>query len=242
MKKKNNLWNKVSNKNKKILIILASTLLVALIIFATLIIVRKTKENIVIKELNKINELDVATDEIDMNIKSSGELKIVEEAIKNYYKDFFNLKKTMNDNRAEALLNILTPEYLGKNKSKLNDVKKELEEKNKNFEDNIDNLIEMLKDYKIISYIDKTKISKHNYEFYKSLMITEDDKVIIKDLEGIKKNNQEKYGYVNEIIGLLTKNSSYWYIKDNKLYIDGKNLLNKYNELRNKVYDLEESK
>ena len=88
MKKKNNLWNKVSNKNKKILIILASTLLVALIIFATLIIVRKTKENIVIKELNKINELDVATDEIDMNIKSSGELKIVEEAIKNYYKDY----------------------------------------------------------------------------------------------------------------------------------------------------------
>lgn len=242
MKKKNNLWNKVSKKNKKLVIILASILLVALIIFLTLVIVRKNKESVVIKELNKINELDVSTDEVDMNIKSSGELKIVEEAIKNYYKDFFNLKKTMNDNRAEALLNILTPEYLSKNKNKLNDVKKEFEEKNKSFEDNIDNLIEMLKDYKIISYIDKTKISKHNYEFYKSLMITEDDKVIIKDLEEIKKNNQEKYGYVEEIIELLTKNNSYWYIKDKKLYIDGKDLLNKYNELRNKVYDLEESK
>lgn len=242
MKKKNNLWNKVSKKNKILVIILASILLVALIIFLTLIIIRKNKESVVIKEINKINELDVSKDEIDMDIKSSGELRIVEEAIKNYYKDFFDLKRTMNNNRAEALLNILTPEYLGKNKSKLKDVKKELSEKNKEFEDNIDKLIEMLKDYKIISYIDKTKISKHNYEFYKSLMITDDDKVIIKDLEGIKKNNQEKYGYVEDIIELLIKNNSSWYIKDKKLYIDGKDFLNKYNELRNKVYNLEESK
>ena len=242
MKKKNNLWNKVSKKNKILVIILASILLVALIIFLTLIIIRKNKESVVIKEINKINELDVSKDEIDMDIKSSGELRIVEEAIKNYYKDFFDLKKTMNNNRAEALLNILTPEYLGKNKSKLKDVKKELSEKNKEFEDNIDKLIEMLKDYKIISYIDKTKISKHNYEFYKSLMITDDDKVIIKDLEGIKKNNQKKYGYVEDIIELLIKNNSSWYIKDKKLYIDGKDFLNKYNELRNKVYNLEESK
>ena len=190
MKKKNNLWNKVSKKNKILVIILTSILLVALIIFLTLIIIRKNKESVVIKEINKINELDVSKDEIDMDIKSSGELRIVEEAIKNYYKDFFDLKKTMNNNRAEVLLNILTPKYLGKNKSKLKDVKKELSEKNIEFEDNIDKLIEMLKDYKIISYIDKTKISKHNYEFYKSLMITDDDKVIIKDLEGIKKNNQ----------------------------------------------------
>ena len=216
MNKNKSKLKKVIKKNKKILLILGSVLIIALIAFIILFATRIKKERVVIKEVDKINELDVSKDEIDMEIKSSGELAIVEQSIKNYYKDFFALKKTLNDNRAEALLNILTPEYLNKNKKKLSDVKKEFETKNTAFEDNVDNLIEMLKDYKIISYIDKTKISKHNYEFYKSLMITEDDKVIMKDLEDMK--------------------------KDNKLYIDGKDILNEYNELRNKVYDLKESK
>ena len=166
--KKNNLnIKKVIKKNKKILIILGSILLVALLTFIVLLTNRIKKEKVVIKELDKINELDINNDSIDMEIKSKGELRIVEEAIKNYYKDFFELKKKYNDNRAEALFNILTPEFLYKNYNKLNDVKKDFGDKNKSYEDNIDNLIEMYKDYKITSYIDKDSISKHNYEFYK---------------------------------------------------------------------------
>ena len=240
--KKNSLWNVLSKKNKKIVIILFSVLLISLIIFLTLIITRKNRESVVIDELNKINELDINKDEIDMDIKSSGELRIVEEAIKNYYKEFFEYKKKYNDNCAEALFNILTPDYLNNNKNKISDVKKDFEAKNKSYEENIDNLIEMYKDYKIISYIDKDKVSKHNYEFYKSLMITDDDRVIVKELENNKKTNGEKYEYVIEVLDLLNKNKAYWYVKDNKLYIDGKDTLNKYNELRNKVYELEEDK
>lgn len=239
--KKSNL-KKIIKKNKKILIILGSVLLVALITFIILISTRISKERVVIKELDKINELDISKDSIDMDIKSSGELKIVEEAIKNYYKDFFELKKKYNDNRAEALFNILTPEFLYKNYNMLNNVKKDFESKNKAYEENIDSLIEMYKDYKILSYIDKDSISKHNYEFYKSLMITDEDLITVKDLEEAKRNNQEKYKYVVEVLDLLQKNKEKWYVKDNKLYIDGKDILNKYNELRNKVYDLEESK
>ena len=239
--KKNNL-KRIIKKNKKILIILGSILLVALIAFTILITTRIKKERVVIKELDKINELDINKDSIDMEIKSKGQLKIVEEAIKNYYKEFFEYKKKYNDNRAEALFNILTPEYLYKNYNMLADVKKEFEEKNKAYESNIDSLIEMYKDYKILSYINKDSVSKHNYEFYKSLMITEDDRVTIKDLEEAKRNNQEKYKYVIEVLDLLQKNKSNWYVKDNKLYIDGKDILNKYNELRTKVYDIEESK
>ena len=242
MKKTNLNIKKVIKKNKKLLIILGSILVIALIIFTILVTNRIKKEKVVIKELDKINELDISKDSIDMEIKSKGELKIVEEAIKNYYKDFFELKKKYNDNRAEALFNILTPEYLYEKYNKLTDVKKEFEEKNKSYEENIDNLIEMYKDYKITSYIDKDSISKHNYEFYKSLMITDEDRVTIKELEEAKRNNQEKYKYVVEVLDLLQKNKEKWYVKDNKLYIDGKDILNKYNELRKKVYDLEENK
>ena len=238
---KSNL-KKVIKKNKKPLIILGSILLVILIVFIILLTTRLSRERVVIKELDKINALDITKDEIDMEIKSSGELKIVEEAIKNYYKDFLELKKKYNDNRAEALFNILTPKFLYDKYNMLNDVKKDFESKNKTYEENIDKLIEMYKDYKITSYIDKDSISKHNYEFYKSLMITDEDLVTIKDLEETKRNNQEKYNYVVEVLDLLIKNKANWYVKEDKLYIDGKDTLNKYNELRNKVYDLEESK
>ena len=238
---KSNL-KKVIKKNKKSLIILGSILLVILIVFIILLTTRLSRERVVIKELDKINALDITKDEIDMEIKSSGELKIVEEAIKNYYKDFLELKKKYNENRAEALFNILTPKFLYDKYNMLNDVKKDFESKNKTYEENIDNLIEMYKDYKITSYIDKDSISKHNYEFYKSLMITDEDLVTIKDLEETKRNNQEKYNYVVEVLDLLIKNKANWYVKEDKLYIDGKDTLNKYNELRNKVYDLEESK
>ena len=238
---KSNL-KKVIKKNKKSLIILGSILLVILIVFIILLTTRLSRERVVIKELDKINALDITKDEIDMEIKSSGELKIVEEAIKNYYKDFLELKKKYNENRAEALFNILTPKFLYDKYNMLNDVKKDFESKNKTYEENIDKLIEMYKDYKITSYIDKDSISKHNYEFYKSLMITDEDLVTIKDLEEAKRNNQKKYNYVVEVLDLLIKNKANWYVKEDKLYIDGKDTLNKYNDLRNKVYDLKDSK
>ena len=241
MNKNNKKIKKVLN-HKRLFLTIGSVVLVIIIALIIILTSRVRKENVVRKELDKINELDISKDSIDMEIKSSGELKIVEEAIKNYYKDFFELKKKYNDNRAEALFNILTPDYVYDNYKKLKDIKKDFEEKNKSYEANIDSLIEMYKDYKIISYIDKDKISNHNYEFYKSLMITDEDRVIIKELEEAKRTNQEKYKYVIEVIDLLDKNKAHWYVKDSKLYIDGKDILNKYNELRSKVYDLEENK
>ena len=241
MNKNNKKIKKVLN-HKRLFLTIGSVVLVIIIALIIILTSRVRKENVVRKELDKINELDISKDSIDMEIKSSGELKIVEEAIKNYYKDFFELKKKYNDNRAEALFNILTPDYVYDNYNKLKDIKKDFEEKNKSYEANIDSLIEMYKDYKIISYIDKDKISNHNYEFYKSLMITDEDRVIIKELEEAKRTNQEKYKYVIEVIDLLDKNKAHWYVKDSKLYIDGKDILNKYNELRSKVYDLEENK
>ena len=239
---KNNKKIKKTLNHKRVFLTIGSIALVIIIALIIILTSRVRKENVVRKELDKINELDINNESIDMEIKSSGELKIVEEAIKNYYKDFFELKKKYNDNRAEALFNILTPDYVYDNYNKLKDVKKDFEEKNKSYEANIDSLIEMYKDYKIISYIDKDKISSHNYEFYKSLMITDEDRVIIKELEEAKRTNQEKYKYVIEVIDLLDKNKAHWYVKDSKLYIDGKDILNKYNELRSKVYDLEENK
>ncbi len=135
--------------NKK-RVALVSSILLIIIVALILFLYRKGMENRIIDEQNKINEQE--TYEVDMKIKSSGELKLVEEAMKKYYQDYLTYKKSVNESRADFLANTLTPSFLKSNRKKLSDVKKEFSEKKKEFEENIDKMIEMLSEKKILSY------------------------------------------------------------------------------------------
>ena len=103
-------------------------------------------------------------------------------------------------------------------------------------------MIEMFDEEKILSYLDKDKVSKHNYEFYKELMILPEDKETLENIKTFKENNQEKLGYVYELLDLLSNSKNSWYVKDDKLYIDSDSTLKKYNELRVRIYNLDKSK
>ncbi len=73
-------------------------------------------------------------------------------------------------------------------------------------------------------------------------MINDDDKKIVKELEEFKSDNEEKHKALLELIDLLIKKSSQWYVQDDNLYIDNKDTLNKYNELRVRIFNLDRSK
>ena len=225
--------------NKK-RVALVSSILLIIIVALILFLYRKGMENRIIDEQNKINEQE--TYEVDMKIKSSGELKLVEEAMKKYYQDYLTYKKSVNESRADFLANTLTPSFLNSNRKKLSDVKKEFSKKKKEFEENIDKMIEMLSEKKILSYLDKKKVSSYNYKFYKKIMINDDDKKIVKELEEFKSDNEEKHKALLELIDLLIKKSSQWYVQNDNLYIDNKDTLNKYNELRVRIFNLDRSK
>jgi len=222
------------NKKK---VILVSIIFLIIVVSIILFLYRKGMENRVINEQNEINE----TGKIDNDLKSKGELKIVEKAMKDYYKDYLEYKEFVNNGRADNLANTLTPDYLNKNKKKLSDIKKEFSKKNDEFNENIDKMIEMLSEKKILSYLDKKKVSNCNYKFYKKIMISSEDKELIKELEEFKEDNKDKYQALIDLIDLLIKKSSIWYVKDDSLYIDNKDTLNKYNELRVRIFNLDRS-
>ncbi len=223
---------------KKDFLIIGTIVFVILIIIGLFYINRLSKEKVVRDELNKINE----TEEVNDEIKASGELKEVERAIKNYYKDYFAYKDIVDQTRSDALANLLTPSYLNENRKKLKNVKKDFQEKNKEFIENIDKMIEMFDEKKILSYLDKNKVSNHNYNLYKELMILPEDKKTLENIKEFKENNQEKQDYLYELIDILSSSNSSWYVKDDKLYIDTDATLKKYNELRVRIYNLDKSK
>ena len=227
-----------NKKNKNIYFIIGTIIFVILIIFGLLRLHRLNREGIIRDELNKINE----TLEVDEEIKSSGELKYVEEAIKNYYKDYFSYKKIVDETRSDALANLLTPKYLNDNRKNLKKVKEEFKEKNELFQDAIDKMIEMFEDYKILSYLDKEEVNDANYSFYKELMITKEDKIVLENIKEFKETNKEKYDYLIELVDLLNGSSSSWYVKDDNLYIDTDYTLKKYNELRTRIFNLDKSR
>jgi len=251
MKKQNEKKKKIVKKDQELIEVIEKKrnykkdfLIIGTIIFVILIILglfylnRLSKEKVVRDELNEINETETVSDEI----KASGELKEVEKAIKNYYIDYFTYKDIVDQTRSDALANLLTPSYLNDNRKKLKKVKKEFEEKNKEFIENIDKMIEMFDEKKILSYIDKKKVSSHNYKLYKELMILPDDKKTLESIKEFKENNQEKQGFLYELIDVLSSSNSSWYVKDDKLYIDTDATLKKYNELRVRIYNLDKSK
>ncbi|MBP5683741.1 MAG: hypothetical protein J6X02_00615 [Bacilli bacterium] len=223
---------------KKTFLIVGTFVLVSLIIVGLLYLNIISKERVLRNELNKINK----TEEVDETIKSSGELKILEKAIKDYYNDYFSYKDIVDETRSDALANLLTPEYLNDNRKKLKNVKKEFVEKNKEFIENIDKMIEMFDEEKILSYLDSSKVSNHNYELYKELMIIPSDKEVLENIKTFKENNQEKQDYLYQLIDVLINSSSSWYVKDDNLYIESNSTLKKYNELRVRIYNLDKSK
>ena len=251
MKKQNEKKKKIVKKDQELIEVIEKKrnykkdfLIIGTIIFVILIILglfylnRLSKEKVVRDELNEINETETVSDEI----KASGELKEVEKAIKNYYIDYFTYKDIVDQTRSDALANLLTPSYLNENRKKLKNVKKDFQEKNKEFIENIDKMIEMFDEKKILSYLDKNKVSNHNYKFYKELMILPEDKKTLENIKEFKENNQEKQEFLYELIDVLASSNSSWYVKDDKLYIDKESTLKKYNELRVRIYNLDKSK
>ncbi len=214
-------------------VIVIITLIVGLLFYFN----RLKKEDVIRRELEAINEKM----EVDEKIKSKGELKIVEEAVKKYYVDYFAYKKIVNETRTDALANLLTPKYLNDNRKKLANTKKKFNEQKKLFDENIDKMIEMFSEDKILSYLDKSKISKKDYNFYKELMIADGDKETLNNIKKFKESNEEKFKYLEELIDVMSKEASSWYIKDDKLYIDTDYTLKKYNELRTRIYNLDKS-
>ncbi len=224
--------------NKKLKIVIGILFIILIFVFVLYLYLHNERE-IVIKEINKINELNNYED-IDMDIKSDGNFYFVEKAIKEYYYDFFYEKSIYEDNNTEALTNYLTPDYLNKNKNNLSKIKSDFNKKYFDCQDSLTVLINMLNEDTIMSYISKYNLGYYYEEFYKECLISDKDDEYQNNYQNTKTMNETKNKYLIELLELLNKNKDKWYVKNDNIYIDGKAILNRYNDLRNKIYDLDD--
>jgi len=234
------------NDNKKIVKvnkIVKSTLITLLIILTILVIgvgIKNYKEKRLVKEeLEIINSLNASFDTIDMDIKANGNYGKVEKAMKEYYQDYFSKKKIFNDNRVEALFNILTVDYLKENKSKLKklNLKKTIDTKTNELNEAVNDIIDMLNSDNIMSYVDKYDLPSYYNYFYRDIMVSNNDSKIQKEWRDLIEKNNKKAGYLKEVIDILVNNTNNWYIKDDTLYFSSDSLLEKYNELHSLIYE-----
>ena len=236
---------KKSNKKMDLKKVLPYTviaiLILAIIPLSIMLIKRNNQENIIIKEIEIINNLDI-NDNIDMNIKSKNDYIKVETAVKEYYQELFTNKRIFNNNRAESLFNILTPDYLNKNKSKLKslNLSKMIKDKTNELEVAVNNIIDMLDSDKIMSYIKKYNLDDYYNDFYHEQMVSENDSSYQEEWTELLNINTEKIEYLEQVIDILVDNTNDWYIENNSLYFTDDKLLKEYNELHNLIYESDE--
>ena len=226
-------------KNKIIHIVLIIVLILIFVLGGLLTYRNLKQENIVKDELEVINSLNASTDTINMEIKASGDYANVEKAIKEYYTDYFANKKIFNDNRVEALFNTLTVSYLKENKSKLKSLKldKRVDDKTKELNEAVNNIINMLDKDNIMAYVNKYDLKDYYNNFYQNNMVSKNDSTIKKEWKDLMDENTKKADYLKEIIKILVNNSNSWYVEDNQLYFLSDNLLKEYNNLHSLIYD-----
>ncbi len=222
---------------KKIILIVVILLLIAGGTIAYLYMTDMKQEEILIQEVNKISELDLSSDDVDMDIKTKGDYAIVEKAIKDYINEYSNITKAtiniMNDEKIEDILSI---ENYKKDGPDFVETKKYVENSKKEFNDNIQKLIELTNEESIKKNIEKANLTDNYYlELYNNLMLGEEMSQDLKDTEAelvdSKEMLNEVYATQENVIDFLVKNKGKWSIEGDELQFESDDLANKYEEL-----------
>lgn len=222
---------------KKIILIVVILLLIAGGTIAYLYMTDMKQEEILIQEVNKISELDLSSDDVDMDIKTKGDYAIVEKAIKDYINEYSNITKaTMNIVNDEKVEDILSIENYKKDGPDFVETKKYVENSKKEFNDNIQKLIELTNEESIKKNIEKANLTDNYYlELYNNLMLGEEMSQDLKDTEAdlvdSKEMLNEVYDTQENVIDFLVKNKGKWSIEGDELQFESDDLANKYEEL-----------
>jgi hypothetical protein len=188
------------------------------------------------KEVKVLSQLDITKDRYNRKIKTSGNYAVVESAIKEYLDNYaVNLQEVLaiiNDSKLTSILSYDNYSTDGPNFIKS---LKYLDDTKKDFNEQIDDLIDRLDSDKIKDYI-YTKISDPYYiSLYNDLMFNSN---ISKDIDNTKTLlNKTKSNFNNtidvsiDILNYLSLNKDNWELEDGEIKFSTIDLYNYYNSL-----------
>ncbi len=189
------------------------------------------------EESNKLLQIDIATEQIDEEIKTKKDFATVEKSMKEYllkmqniYKEIDDLDTNINPDNIFVAQNVENKEL-----EKVDAIIKEYEEKAK---DLFENYKEIENEENIKKYIEEKDFSKNRdyyIELYNSVMLNESMKeeytLLESKIEKKKDDILSKLTQMGEIEEFLEENEKYWKINDGKIQFTNVSIMTQYYEL-----------
>ncbi len=234
---------KDGNKLNKVIL----TILLILVIFVVAIgiiyggrIINKAKLD---RELENLVNSGNSSEKLENTTTvTSGEFAVVEETVKEYFKEYSNLRQQfmerVNDSKLQS---ILTPENYEQDGPEFTESINYINTAKKEFNNISDGLLNLLSRENIEERIQEKNIGDYYKELYKEYFIdnnelsatfqetyqdTLDDRTLMNNL----------YDNEIEILSFLTENKEHWEVLDNKLTFDNQELANTFNEMKNNLF------
>ena len=229
-----------STSKNNLMIIGIIVLIIAIMMGLGIMSIRESEQKAIVEdEVTEIDHIDIYEGEtIDMEIKATGKYGKVEKTIKEYYEEIFKYKLIYSENSSVEMFNEMTLEYLQNNRlDKLQEKLDSIDSREQKATEAINKIIAMLNEDYTMERIEKQKLGKKYNEYYRELIIFEEDEETIQEWKNEMTINSEKKEYLKELIKILIDYDDSWYIEDDTLYISDDYEINRYNELYDKIYD-----
>lgn len=249
MEEKNNVKQKKEKNNKtKIMVIsLIILLIIVVIAVAGYFLYRFKQELTLMNEASTIGQMDILEQTIDMDIKTSGKYAKVEETMKQYMKETSEKMKQLNN----IYLDESIPQLIG-----IDNIKQDgpeftvtltkLEETKKQVNELLAQITPLLEEQTIMERIKQVPELNQYYNglYYKMIFgdgKTIDEFKIAKDqLTQANTKYLELIDLMKELLTFLKEHKTNWEIEQNQIMFDKQSVLDKYQEIIERITSLEE--
>ncbi len=228
------------SKRKKILFVVFFVFIDLFLLYGFIVIRNATEENKLKKEVRSLIELDITKDRYDRPIKTKGNYALIEKTIKKYLDNYaVRFQRVLAVTSDSQFIELLSVDNYSNDGPEFVASLQYIDEKQKQFNEDIDQLIENCDEDKIKKYIDEV-IDNHYYvKLYQDLMLDKDmskDFVVSKQiLEDQKKKINLIFDTSRETFQFLKNSNNDWEISDGQIKLRTTALVDQYNNLVNKI-------
>ena len=234
----------ILNMKKKILIIIAIIMILALGTIGYIVFTDIKQEEKLMTELNEISDL-VNSENINMDnvnqrldrIVTTGDYAIVEDSFKSYLRENFDntmqIAEILND---EKIVNILTAQNYKEDGKDFVNTKEYIKTTREKLESCKTKYVEFFTEKKAMSYINNKGLDSYYIDLYKEEFVgdienTGDTKTVEDSINEII----EILNISEETINLLSENKNSWEIQGENIVFSNDSLSEKYDELINSL-------
>ena len=197
---------------------------------------QKYQEYLLSRETDKIGNLDILKDQVDMKIYTTGDYAVVEKTMKNYIADYGKISQqviTLIDD--DTLKNLLTVERIEQDGKEFHDTLTYLQKKKTDIEKVMNQMITMTSDQEIMNAIQKEKVSVSYQNLYRKMMLDSDIAGALKQEQNNLIDTKEKTlvfidNYI-KIFEFLKANGSSYMVSDGQILFQNESLYQQYQSL-----------